>query len=277
MSMRPCPNCNTANPAQYRFCGQCGTPLDAGPARAVGPTPPPDSPAVPGPPPAAPAEDAAPRPTLRLVVLRGPVAEGTVYPLRAGRVQIGTEGQIAFAGATGVDPVHVVLDVRGRKIDIVAVPGRGGCFRRIRGPVPIASGDIVFAGEQYLLVRRGADVPRASPQGDDAPVETFGTPLRTPTLHVTQLLGEGLPGRVASTDRGAITVGRENCDVSFPQDRFMSGRHLRIEQSAAELNAVDLGSLNGTFVRLDDLPAQLDIGDELMIGAVLLRLDSVDA
>ena len=105
------------------------------------------------------------------------------------------------------------------------------------------------------------------------PEETFGTPLPPPLLHVTQLLAGGLPGRVASTDRPSLSIGRENCDLSFPQDRFMSGRHVRIEREADALSVIDVGSLNGTFAPVTRTPVALEIGDEVMVGNVLFRID----
>jgi len=212
--------------------------------------------------------------SVRLVVLRGSVAEGAAYDVPHGVTSIGRAGDLAFPDDNLLAPKHILLQRVGAWVDLIEASGPGGCFRRTRETTPIASGDIVFAGEQYLLVRSGDDVPFAAPVGPDLPPETFGTPLPPPKLHVTQLLAGGTPGRVVSTDREVITVGREGCDLSFPQDRFMSGRHLRIEvTSSGGLQIVDSGSLNGTFVRAVKLPQRLQKADELLVGAMLFRLD----
>lgn len=208
------------------------------------------------------------------MVLRGPLPEGSTFDLLPGRNVIGRAAEIAFPTDTSLDDRHLVVDCRGGGAAITEVPGTSGCFRRNRGAVRIPSSDTVFAGEQYLVVRKGSDAPQdpVDPAAD-VPPETFGTPLPPPRLQVTQLLHGGIPGRVASTDKNTLTVGRENCDLSFPQDRFMSGRHMRVECSNGELTIVDVGSLNGTFSRVTDLPVALAAGDELMIGAVLFRVD----
>lgn len=211
---------------------------------------------------------------VRLVVLRGSVAEGASYDVPQGVTSIGRAGDLAFPADNLLAPKHILLRRAGAQVDLIEVSGPGGCFRRSRETTAIASGDVVFAGEQYLLVRNGDDVPFEAPIGPDLPPETFGTPLPSPKLHVTQLLAAGTPGRVVSTDRDVITVGREGCDLSFPQDRFMSGRHLRIEVTATGgLQIVDSGSLNGTFVRAVKLPQRLQKADELLVGAMLFRLD----
>lgn len=208
------------------------------------------------------------------MVLRGPVPEGSVYDLRAGRNVIGRQADVSFPNDQGIDGEHLVVDVQGEDVLITSVPGEGGAYRRIRNPAEVRSGDTIFAGEQYLVVRRGDDAPQEPVDpGAVVPEETFGTPLPPPQLHVTQLLSGGVPGRVASTDKSTLTVGRENCDLSFPQDRFMSGRHLRLENNGGNLTVVDVGSLNGTFTRVDNTPVQLVTGDELMVGSVLFRID----
>jgi pSer/pThr/pTyr-binding forkhead associated (FHA) protein len=93
-------------------------------------------------------------------------------------------------------------------------------------------------------------------------------------LHVTQLLGRGLPGRVFSTDRDVVSIGREGADLSFPHDRFMSGRHARIEIGhGGLLQVIDSGSLNGTFVRVQRLPHRLQTGDEILCGSMLFRVE----
>lgn len=214
------------------------------------------------------------RTAIRLIVLRGAVAEGTAYDLNQGMQAMGRQGELAFPGDALMAARHVVFQRIGDAADVVEVPGPTGCFRRIRQPEVVESGAVIFAGEQYLLARRGDDVPADAVEGEDLPPEVFGTPLPVPHLHITQLLLGGLPGRVVSTDRDVLTVGREGCDLSFPQDRFLSGRHLRFELlSDGTIQIVDIGSLNGTFVRCENLPYRIEKGDELLVGEMLFRVD----
>jgi hypothetical protein len=287
MAQITCSKCAATWPAEYQFCGRCGSTLarptldpPTAPPPASGPPlgipPPPPGPAPAGIPPA-PDTGENGQPTVRLVVLRGAVAEGTGVEVTAGTHVIGRTGDLAFPGDPLISARHVVVQRAIDGLDVVEVPGQGGCFRRIREPTTVQPGDVIFAGEQYLLLHNGDEVPFESVAGDDLPPETFGTPLPGPRLHVTQLLAGGLPGRVVSTDRDFITVGREGCDLSFPQDRFMSGRHLRIETAAGGLiQVVDVGSLNGTFVRPTLLPVRLGKSDELLVGSLLFRIDVRD-
>lgn len=273
MALVTCPKCGTTCPTTYQFCGRCGQSLHSGhwqPADSFLPPPPPSGPA--------PLDDEARIPDepcwqARLIVLRGAVSEGTGFELREGRNTVGRTGDLAFPSDPLMSPLHIVVDKQGDSVDVVEVMGQGGCFRRIREPVNVRSGEVIFAGEQYLLTRHGEDAPADSVSGADLPADTFGTPLPPPVLHVTQLLAGGLAGRVVSTDKDVLTIGREGCDMSFPQDRFMSGRHLRIEASAGGLQVLDVGSLNGTFARITQMPQRLAKGDELLVGSMLFRVD----
>ncbi len=269
MSSRPCDSCGNMVPPDFGFCGHCGANMV--PAEPS-PPPPPSNPAPIGL--GSGSTSPAQSTSVQLVILRGPMPEGSTYDLRMGRNTIGRSSQIAFGVDTTLDPEHLVIGCDGGHVEIVDVPGEGGAFRRIRAPAVVASGDLIFAGEQYLVLRIGERAPSESVDSSQGvPEETFGTPLPEPHLHVTQLLGRGLPGRVASTDKTSLSIGRENSDLSFPQDRFMSGRHVRVDNQDGEVEVTDVGSLNGTFARVTEVPLRLSSGDEIMIGSVLFRVD----
>jgi pSer/pThr/pTyr-binding forkhead associated (FHA) protein len=72
---------------------------------------------------------------------------------------------------------------------------------------------------------------------------------------------------------GENQIGRETGQVTFPADRYVSARHARIAVGDFGLTLTDLGSSNGTFVRLVG-PTALHGGDQLLIGGQLLRLDA---
>ncbi len=264
-----CARCGTSWPQAYQFCGRCGGPLHAANLAPVvlvsAIPPPPQEPAPQGPLPVA---------HIKLVVLRGAVSEGATIEIPVGINAIGRQGELAFAGDVLLAPRHVVLDRSPETLDVTGIPGPTGVFRRLREPTLVRSGDVIFAGEQYLLVRSADHIPHDDPPPGEVPPETFGTPLPPPRLHVTQLLIGGLPGRVVSTDKEVLTVGREGADLSFPQDRFMSGKHMRFEATpTGHIQIVDVGSLNGTFVRITRLPARLHKGDEILAGSMLFRVD----
>src|SRR6185312_9699725 len=80
-------------------------------------------------------------------------------------------------------------------------------------------------------------------------------------------------GMIYRSRNETITVGREGNDVNFLDDPFISGRHAQITMSAdGQIALTDLGSQNGTFVRItDELP--LEHGDHVFLGQQLRRVE----
>ena len=71
-----------------------------------------------------------------------------------------------------------------------------------------------------------------------------------------------------------ITLGREDADLAFPDDAFLSPLHAKLsfERVGEDRRLVvrDLGSRNGTWVFLE-APHRLDDGDLLLIGSQVIR------
>ena len=69
---------------------------------------------------------------------------------------------------------------------------------------------------------------------------------------------------------GRVVLGREGADVAVEGDRFVSGRHAEVEALGDQVVLRDLGSRNGTYLRLDR-PIELRHGDVIAVGRQLLR------
>lgn len=75
-----------------------------------------------------------------------------------------------------------------------------------------------------------------------------------------------------SLRHGETLIGREAGDLSFPTDSLLSKRHARVIAEGGALFLEDLGSTNGTFLRLKR-KKQLQHGEYLLIGKQLLRFE----
>ena len=74
-------------------------------------------------------------------------------------------------------------------------------------------------------------------------------------------------------ERGhALTVGREDCDLNFPQDFYISPRHVTIEAVGNKFRLTDHETLNGTYLRIKT-ETQLGQGDYVAIGRKLMRVE----
>jgi len=89
---------------------------------------------------------------------------------------------------------------------------------------------------------------------------------------VVQLLEGGGEGDVYPLKPGDNLVGRGSGDVSFPHDGYVSSKHATITVGDGSLAVKDLGSANGTFVRVHG-QAAVTSGDLLLVGEQILRID----
>ncbi len=283
---RRCPGCGSHVEPSFRFCGHCGVALaDVGPQPHAGEEQPPvlqrsARPAAPGPGPfeRAPAPGASPLapqvPTpaswrgLRLVPVRHDGLPGTAHALGPEGVVCGrTQGQLRFADDPTVSPEHARFAIRGEAAIVEDQGSLNGTFLRVRASRPLASGDEVRLGRQLLRVEA---VPRPAEAGAGA--RPWGSPDPGYRVRLTQLLEGGGSGEVFPLRRGENAIGREVGQVCFPSDRYVSARHARIDVSDAGVVIADVGSSNGTFVRLTG-PTQIAPGDQILIGMRLLRVD----
>ena len=65
-------------------------------------------------------------------------------------------------------------------------------------------------------------------------------------------------------------IGRENCDLSYPQDMLLSPRHASIALREGKLMLKDLNSQNGSFIRQRQ-DTELIPGDVFLLGRELFR------
>lgn len=80
----------------------------------------------------------------------------------------------------------------------------------------------------------------------------------------------GAVKKAFTLDRGEATFGRNEGDIQFPEDVFLSPIHAQISMRDGMLLVRDLGSRNGTWVFTDG-PYRLQDGDTVLIGSQLIR------
>jgi len=73
-----------------------------------------------------------------------------------------------------------------------------------------------------------------------------------------------------SLSAAEITIGRDDADIAFPDDAFLSPLHAQLSVQPEGVLIRDLGSRNGTWVFIGE-PHRLLDGDLLLIGSQILR------
>ena len=200
---------------------------------------------------------------------------------RGSRLQfIGSETTIGSADASlpfpedpWLAPLHATFSLRDGRLFVRDEGSTGGTYLRLRGlSVPIRPGDAFALGDR--LLRFGGPLPAPSPPAPDG-TRRLGSPRpAAQAVLLEERLAGGVSGRVWLRSGPSVTLGRAGCAVNLGDDPFLSQAHAEVlleGDGTARLR--DLGSANGTFVRI---PAraerELRDGDLVRVGRQVLRV-----
>lgn len=234
---RRCGRCGSSLADGFSFCVECGTEVEGGRAR--------------------------------LVTLTEDGSEESLWVLPDAEVVIGKDvGPLAFLDDPYISPRHCRIFFVEEKLFVEDLGSRNGVFRRLQGEVHIAPGAHFRVGLQ--LLRLDPMEPAPAPAADGTVI--WGSPDPGYRFRLVQILEGGIPGEAFPLRAGENLVGRLSGDVVFPHDRYVSARHASIGVTPEAVRLRDLGSSNGTFVRLD-APTRLEAGDLLLLGQHLVRVD----
>ncbi len=158
------------------------------------------------------------------------------------------------------------LVVRGDTLYVEPEPGATGLYRRLRGEETLEPGDVVLMGDVAAAYSTLAAAPPV-----DGDLQVLGGSANSPCGRLTFLRRDGSPGPVHDLPAGKTILGRTDGHINFPNDSRLSRRHVRFFASDKGVVAEDLGSRNGTYLRIRARTA-LEIGDALRIGAAGLQI-----
>ena len=294
-----CQRCGAASAPGLRFCRDCGAPVAGAPA-ALAPVPPaveqvrmapePVAPGVqhlptfsspatpqPFPPPLAggPIPHATPA-VARLVMLLRDGSEGRTIPLSEGDADIGSrEGEIVFGDDPYLSPRHARVSCRAGAYTLRDLDSANGVYVRLRDVQELHDRDMVLLGQQVLRFELLLDGELPLGPAWQGGVLVFGTPEVSRFARLVQYTTEGVGRDVHYLFRDETVIGRENGDIVFTDDPFLSRRHaaIRIDHAGHRFTLHDLGSSNGTALRIRGEHVLTD-GDQFRIGRHLFRFEA---
>ncbi len=216
----------------------------------------------------------------RLVLVGRDGREGESFPLRAAGLEIGRQADISFPSDSFVSPRHVrvtPIDLGGGSgggVTLVDLGSRNGVYMRLREPTPVYPGDHFLLGNVLLRLDR-VDQPWAEQPLDPYEVRGFGTPIKPPWAVLTRVcVGEIEDDRYHLRGTEMI-IGREQGDIVFPHDGFLSRQHARVRMQVHESSMTvmleDLDSANGTYLRIRG-SANLANGGMFRVGDQIFRV-----
>jgi pSer/pThr/pTyr-binding forkhead associated (FHA) protein len=254
-----CPQCGHINTPNNTFCGSCGFRLGGAPAR----------PAAAAPPPAATAAslEAGGGP-MTLTALRADGTEAGTFQLPGTVVTLGRETGGIFAGDSYLSPRHATFRSMGPGRATVKDEGSlNGVYKKLARdmPVELRPNEVFRIGQEIIVFE-----PLAHEEVAADGVERLGAPSKGYIGRIALIVGREETGNAFPIPESGVHLGRERGDILFPEDGYVSGLHCRLSWDGQKLFLTDLGSSNGTFLRVGE--ADLRSGDVVLMGQQLFRL-----
>lgn len=208
----------------------------------------------------------------RLILIRGDSGvDGLSYMLQGSEHVAGRdEGQILFPEDNWLSRRHANFVYEGNQLLVKDERSVNGVFIRIRDSVALTHGVQFLCGEHLFYL----EAPSEDTAGP-APDQTYfySSPRKACSFRVVQQLVGGARGIEHCAQGSSVKIGREECDINFPVDVFMSAGHARIDVAAdGHFTLTDLGSKNGTYVRVQG-SQPVKHGDYMFMGRQLLRVE----
>ncbi len=261
-----CPKCGSPVPKNFKFCGSCGHPMaqasGAPPAGGV-----PREPANAALAATALASAVSP-PRGSLVLIRPDGSEGDSVPL-GDSTSVGRQAGGVFAADLYLSPRHATFFFEGNQLVARDEDSLNGLYVRVDRDVPIElrDGSIFRIGQE--LIRFNAIAPVGT--GPDG-VELMGSPNPGYVGRLSLVIGRSTTGNSFPIPPQGLHLGRERGDLIFPEDGYVSGLHARIHGEHGRVFLTDVGSSNGTFVRVTGRH-NVRSGDLILMGQQLFRAE----
>jgi pSer/pThr/pTyr-binding forkhead associated (FHA) protein len=201
-------------------------------------------------------------------------SDGQRYPLASEYLVIGRAGSdIAFDDDRFLARQHARLERGGDgAVKVHPLDALNGVFRKTDAPVELVDGTTILVGREVLRFERvEPEELKGNPLVRHG-VALFGSPPREPWGRFVQLIPSGGYRDVRHLVSEEVVLGREEGDIVFRDDAFMSRRHAAVTWDGRRAQITDLGSSNGTFVRITG-PTVLRHGDHVRMGDQLLRIE----
>ncbi|MFW5968949.1 MAG: FHA domain-containing protein, partial [Persicimonas sp.] len=161
----------------------------------------------------------------RLVVIRPDGSEGAEIGLRRGEQVIGRESQAnALANDPFLSPQHATFTCTQDSFYVRDEGSLNGVFVRVDQPIELRHEDQIRIGQELL---RYEDLSAIEPAIERVEEETLiaGSPDDSTWGRLCLVAGPGVVTRAFALGDEAVTIGREEGDILFRDDGFVSGTH----------------------------------------------------
>jgi pSer/pThr/pTyr-binding forkhead associated (FHA) protein len=204
-----------------------------------------------------------------LTALRADGSEAGSYHLPGGTQLVGRDTGGIFAGDSYLSPRHATFKQGANpRLTVKDEASLNGVYKKLARDTPIElKPNDVFRIGQEIIRFEPLGAPTPSPDG----VERLGAPAKGYVARIALVIGRDTTGNAFPVPEAGLHLGRERGDVLFPEDGYVSGLHCRLAWEGGRAMLTDLGSSNGTFIRLKE-ETDVRSGDVLLMGQQLFRV-----
>ena len=210
---------------------------------------------------------AAAKPMARLLLIRPDGSEGDSLLLRGDEAVIGRSSGPPLDGDGYLSPTHARFRPHGAEVVIEDLNSLNGIFVRITGDEPLSSGDVFRVGQELLRFDAIGE-PLSNPDG----TEILGSPNPGYWGRLSLIVGHEQDGSSFPLMGDEMVLGREVGDVLFSDDGYVSGTHAKIWLQNGHPFLSDVGSSNGTFLKIRT-PRSVPFGSFVLMGQQLFRVE----
>ncbi|HVS88059.1 MAG TPA: adenylate/guanylate cyclase domain-containing protein [Candidatus Acidoferrum sp.] len=179
---------------------------------------------------------------------------GTVdaeHPLTPEGLTIGrSEANINFPDDSGMESVHAQVLATGGQVWVRDCNGAGNLYVRLVATYALENDNVIIMGSQQLQFQKDADILAAAASlGKTLPDIT--RLLNEPAAKFVHLNRDNSGNvDVYPLSLEEVRFGRVSGLYTFPDDQLMSRAHARVFRRGEDFFLEDMGSRNGTFVRV---------------------------
>ncbi len=202
-----------------------------------------------------------------MTLIRPDGSEGGTHTLNEGVNKLGRNHGDIFETDGYLSPTHGELHISASGTHLVRdLNSLNGVFVRMTEEEELTPGQIIRIGQELLRFDL-IDTPPQSPDG----TEVMGSPNPGYWGCITVIIGQEVSGAAFPLLGDAITMGREHGDINFPDDGYVSGMHARLVTRDDKVYLSDMGSSNGTFMKVSG-ERQVPNNSFVLLGQQLFRI-----
>jgi class 3 adenylate cyclase/pSer/pThr/pTyr-binding forkhead associated (FHA) protein len=211
-------------------------------------------------------------PKYRLQHIKKDGSMGQEHDLKSGKLSLGkSQGDLQYPTDPTLAPLHARFFVEDGQLFVEDLSEGKGVFVRLIATYTLQDGDAVLMGKQLLQFREKHEAVAAA-AATGTTVLDMSNMMKEPVAQFLRLTPEGVDNNARfPLLEQEITWGRTKGDYVFPDDGFMSRSHAKVYQRGENYFLEDVGSRNGTFIKVRG-KTPVPIGAMVLAGGQLLKV-----